>query len=67
MEDDEDSDSAASDSAASYEPYFEMHQIPTATTTAKLDRIVQCAENGEMCNVEEMLEMMEGKRATREA
>jgi hypothetical protein len=57
----DDDEDTPTDTAANYEPYFQMQQIPTATTTAKLDRIVHCAENGEMCDVEEMMEMMEGK------
>lgn len=52
----------AADDDSSYEPYFQMQQIPTATTGAKLDRIVHCADaGGGMCNVEEMMEMMEGE------
>jgi hypothetical protein len=41
------------------EPFFRMQQIPTATTGARLDHVVDCAEGGQ-CNVEEMLEMIEG-------
>ena len=37
----------------------EMHQVPTETTArSRLDRIVQCAENG-VCDVEEMTLMID--------
>jgi hypothetical protein len=41
------------------EPFFEMQQIPTATTGAKLDRIVDCAEH-DGCDVGEMMAMIDG-------
>jgi hypothetical protein len=40
------------------EPFFEMQQIPTATTGAKLDRIVDCAEH-DGCDVGEMMAMID--------
>jgi hypothetical protein len=45
------------------EPFFEMRQIPTATTGAKLDRIVDCAEH-EGCDVGEMINMIDGTHNT---
>jgi hypothetical protein len=42
-----------------------MHPIPTSTSSSskstqqKLDHIIQCAENGQLCNVEEMTAMIE--------
>lgn len=37
-----------------------QHQIPTATTTkSELHRMMQCAENGEACDVGEMLDMID--------
>jgi len=48
-----------SDDSFEAEPFFEMHQIPTATTGAKLDRIVNCAEN-DGCDVQEMMNMIDG-------
>lgn len=41
------------------EPFFQMQQIPTATTGAKLDRIVDCAEH-DGCDVGEMMAMIDG-------
>lgn len=41
------------------EPFFEMQQIPTAATGARLDRVVNCAEN-DGCDVQEMMEMIDG-------
>lgn len=38
--------------------YFQMQQIPTATTGTKLDRIVECADHGQ-CDVYEMTAMIE--------
>jgi hypothetical protein len=43
------------------EPYFQMLNIPTATSGSKLDHIVHCAESGQ-CDVEEMLQMIEGEQ-----
>ena len=40
--------------------YFQMQQIPTATSGDKLDHIVDCAEYGE-CDIEEMMNMIDGK------
>ena len=42
------------------EPFFQMQQIPTATSSSRLDHVVDCAENGE-CDVEEMTAMIEGE------
>lgn len=42
------------------EPFFEMRQIPTATTSTKLEHFVECAEN-DGCDVHEMMEMIDGK------
>mmetsp|Transcript_16849 Transcript_16849/g.27976 ORF Transcript_16849/g.27976 Transcript_16849/m.27976 type:complete len:243 (+) Transcript_16849:92-820(+) len=40
------------------EPFFQMQETPTATTTSRLDHVVDCAENG-FCDVEEMSAMIE--------
>jgi hypothetical protein len=42
----------------SSEGFFEMKQIPTATSSARLDQIVDCSESGE-CSVIEMAMMIE--------
>lgn len=39
--------------------FFHMQQIPTATAGARLDRVVDCAENGQ-CDIEEMMAMIDG-------
>lgn len=44
-----------------FEPFFVMQQIPTATTGAKLDRFVECAQN-DGCDVQEMMDMIEGTK-----
>eukprot|EP00581_Thalassiosira_minuscula_P019497 CAMPEP_0183719582 /NCGR_PEP_ID=MMETSP0737-20130205/12449_1 /TAXON_ID=385413 /ORGANISM="Thalassiosira miniscula, Strain CCMP1093" /LENGTH=254 /DNA_ID=CAMNT_0025949303 /DNA_START=538 /DNA_END=1302 /DNA_ORIENTATION=+ len=38
--------------------YFQMQQIPTATSGEKLDHIVECSENGE-CDIEDMMNMID--------
>lgn len=43
-----------------YEPFFEMHQLPIATTSSKLERFVECAEESGACDVTEMQQMIEG-------
>ena len=41
--------------------YFQMQQLPVATTTSRLDRFVECAEESGECDVTEMQEMIEGE------
>merc|ERR1712232_151662 len=41
------------------EPFFEMQKIPTATTGSRLDRMVDCAENSGLCDVDEVSAMIE--------
>lgn len=38
--------------------FFDMRQIPTATSSSRLDHIVECSESGE-CNIEDMALMIE--------
>ena len=45
----------------SYEPYFETFQLPIATTSSRLERFVECAEDTGECDVTEMQEMIEGE------
>lgn len=47
------------------EPFFEMHQIPTATTSARLDHYIECAETDGACEVHEMMQMIDGKYGRR--
>ena len=37
-----------------------LHQVPTATGQG-LEQIIECADGGDQCDIDQMIEMMEGK------